>query len=130
MEASRINGVVGIVRRLGSLGVGVGGEVLHRLRHGGDLVRLRAGISTANSSSMAITTSTVSSESRPRSAPNDAFGPTFAGSTLLKFFTTDTTRSVTSDLSRYPAPYARASRGERERGERELCAREANAIAS
>ena len=70
-----------------------------------------SGISTANSSSMAITTSTVSSESKPRSAPNDEEGPTFAGSTLLKFFTTATTRSVTSDLSRYPAPYARQAAG-------------------
>ncbi|RUS33279.1 hypothetical protein BC938DRAFT_472261 [Jimgerdemannia flammicorona] len=43
-----------------------------------------SGISTENSSSIAITTSTVSSESRPRSFEKWAFSDTLAGSTLSK----------------------------------------------
>mmetsp|Transcript_33350 Transcript_33350/g.84249 ORF Transcript_33350/g.84249 Transcript_33350/m.84249 type:complete len:233 (-) Transcript_33350:19-717(-) len=59
-----------------------------------------SGISTANSSSNAITTSTVSRESRPRSLVKDASGVTLAGSTFWKFLTTFMTRSSTSSLGR------------------------------
>jgi len=55
-----------------------------------------SGISIANSSSMAITTSTESRESRPRSSANLEDGVTFEGSTLSKFLTTVRIRSVTS----------------------------------
>ena len=55
-----------------------------------------SGISMANSSSMAITTSTASNESRPKSSANLDEGVTLEGSTLSKFFTTVTMRSATS----------------------------------
>ena len=58
-----------------------------------------SGISIANSSSIAMTTSTESRESSPRSSLNLADGDTFAGSTLSKFLTTFTMRSVTSPAS-------------------------------
>lgn len=59
-----------------------------------------SGISIANSSSMAITTSTESKESRPRSSENLADGVTLVASTLSKFFTTVMIRSDASDASR------------------------------
>jgi len=55
-----------------------------------------SGISIANSSSIAITTSTASRESRPRSSPNLDVGWTFAGSILSKFLITVMIRSCTS----------------------------------
>ncbi|KAJ0821153.1 hypothetical protein HanPSC8_Chr16g0716671 [Helianthus annuus] len=55
-----------------------------------------SGISNPNSSSRAITTSTVSKLSNPRSFWKWAVD----GSTFWKFLTQVTTRSVTSDLSR------------------------------
>ena len=55
-----------------------------------------SGISIANSSSIAITTSTASNESRPRSSANLEEAVTLTGSTLSKFLTTVTMRSETS----------------------------------
>lgn len=42
-------------------------------------------------------------------SPSPGARLTLPVSTLLKFLTTAMTRSVTSPLSRYPAPYARAN---------------------
>ena len=59
---------------------------------------------------MAMTTSTESKESRPRSSENLADGVTLVASTLSKFLTTVMIRSDTSDASR------KVYRGEEEKG--------------
>mmetsp|Transcript_13670 Transcript_13670/g.31213 ORF Transcript_13670/g.31213 Transcript_13670/m.31213 type:complete len:280 (+) Transcript_13670:377-1216(+) len=70
-----------------------------------------SGISRLNSSSKAMTTSTVSSESRPRSLVNSQLSAvTLPGSTLSMFFTTSSTRAVTSSLER-PAASPNAREG-------------------
>eukprot|EP00640_Fibrocapsa_japonica_P006128 CAMPEP_0113936252 /NCGR_PEP_ID=MMETSP1339-20121228/3202_1 /TAXON_ID=94617 /ORGANISM="Fibrocapsa japonica" /LENGTH=118 /DNA_ID=CAMNT_0000938659 /DNA_START=323 /DNA_END=676 /DNA_ORIENTATION=- /assembly_acc=CAM_ASM_000762 len=62
-----------------------------------------SGISMANSSSTAITTSTASRESKPKSSLKWAVGVTFVGSTFSKFLTTPIIRSVTWALSKKPS---------------------------
>ena len=63
-----------------------------------------SGISIANSSSIAITTSTVSRESSPRSAENCEAEVTFEASTLSKLDTTVITRLLTTPASRNASP--------------------------
>lgn len=59
-----------------------------------------SGISIANSSSIAMTTSTMSKLSKPKSSANFVVAVTFDGSTWSKFLTTDKIRSETSEGSK------------------------------